>query len=159
MGWHRVDLERLAKVLALASSNRDGEALNALRKAEKMLTNVGLGLTDLADSIKRLSWDDAPAKPTAKSTAQPRPEARPPRPEIELLMTRLTSLHDQLNEAARVAAVSAVEAERWREIAWDAARHICALEAELTRVRGPAAAARPSTQREREPLRPDGLRN
>jgi hypothetical protein len=165
MGWHRLDLERLAKVLALASSNRDGEALSALRKAEKMLTAVGLGLADLAETVKRMPWADGPAeaassRPVRTSVRTSEPVPRPARLEVEMLMRRLTALHEQLNEAARVAAESASEADRWRDIAWDAARYICSLEVELAQLRGGGAVAPPAGHHDDlDGIVPDSLKN
>ena len=46
-----LDIDRFTKVLALAGSDRDGEALSALRQARKMLAAVGLSFTDVAQSI------------------------------------------------------------------------------------------------------------
>jgi hypothetical protein len=46
-----LNTDRFAKVLALAGSNMDGEALAALRKARVMLAAAGLSFTDVALSI------------------------------------------------------------------------------------------------------------
>jgi hypothetical protein len=46
-----LNTERFVKVLALAGSNIDGEALSALRKVRSMLANAGLSFTDVAQSI------------------------------------------------------------------------------------------------------------
>jgi hypothetical protein len=45
------NIERFAKVLAVAGSDKDGEALSALRKARSMLADAGLTFTDVAQSI------------------------------------------------------------------------------------------------------------
>jgi DNA-directed RNA polymerase specialized sigma24 family protein len=42
---------RFTKILALAGSYRDGEALSALRKARAMLAEAGLTFTDVAQSV------------------------------------------------------------------------------------------------------------
>ncbi len=136
MSWQRLNLDRLAKVLALASSDRDGEALSALRRAERMLTEVGLGMVDLAETIRRFDPAAPPPAPQPKAAA---PE--PPRPDVEQLTRRLEALHEQLNEAAAAAAHNAGEADRWRDICWDAARYICSLEVELARLRAAAGEA------------------
>ena len=44
----KLHLERFAKVLALAGSDKDGEALSALRQAKRMLAGVGMSFTDLS---------------------------------------------------------------------------------------------------------------
>ncbi len=147
MSWQRLNLDRLAKVLALASSDRDGEALSALRRAERMLTEVGLGMVDLADTIRRFDRFD-PAQPKAVDP-EPRKAPEPPRPDVEELTKRLDALHDQLTEAAAAAAHNASEADRWRDICWDAARYICSLEVELARLRAAAGEApRPASDLE-----------
>jgi hypothetical protein len=46
-----LDKERFAKVLALAGSDVDGEALAALRTAQKMLRAANLSFTDVAQSF------------------------------------------------------------------------------------------------------------
>lgn len=142
MSWQRLNLDRLAKVLALASSDRDGEALSALRKAEQMLTEVGLGMVDLAETIRRF---DPAAPPPAATPAAP----EPPKPDVAELSKRLEALHERLNEAAAAAAHNAGEADRWRDICWDAARYICSLEVELARLRAAAGEApRPASDLE-----------
>ncbi len=150
MSWQRLNLDRLAKVLALASSDRDGEALSALRRAERMLTDVGLGMVDLADTIRR--FDPAQPKavqPEPQKTPEPQRAPEPPRPDVEELTKRLDALHDQLTEAAAAAAHNASEADRWRDICWDAARYICSLEVELARLRAAAGEApRPASDLE-----------
>ena len=46
-----LNTKQFCKVLALAGSDRDGEALSALRRAHKMLAAAGLSFTDVAQSI------------------------------------------------------------------------------------------------------------
>jgi hypothetical protein len=46
-----LDITRFTKVLALAGSNADGEALAALRKARAMLRAANLSFTDVAQSV------------------------------------------------------------------------------------------------------------
>ena len=45
-------ISRFAKILALAGSDKDGEALAALRKAQKMLHAAKLSFTDVAQSFE-----------------------------------------------------------------------------------------------------------
>ncbi len=51
-----LNTERFTKILALAGSDRDGEALSALRKARAMLTEAGLTFTDVAQSIGKTGY-------------------------------------------------------------------------------------------------------
>jgi len=46
-----LDIARFAKVLALAGSSSDGEALAALRKARSMLAAAKMSFTDVAQSL------------------------------------------------------------------------------------------------------------
>jgi hypothetical protein len=46
-----LDITKFTKVLALAGSDMDGEALAALRKAQSMLKAANLSFTDVAQSI------------------------------------------------------------------------------------------------------------
>ena len=61
----RLDIEKFDKVLALASSDRDGEALAALRKARAMLSEAGLSFRDIAAAPKTV--------PSPKTQPQERP--------------------------------------------------------------------------------------
>lgn len=47
--------DQLDKVLALADSTHDGEALGALRMARRMLSRDGLSFADLAQAARRMS--------------------------------------------------------------------------------------------------------
>lgn len=62
--------DRLAKLLALAGSNHDGEATAALRKAGEMLKAAGLSFTDVAERLKE------PAAPTVQTGHQQHGPAR-----------------------------------------------------------------------------------
>jgi DNA-binding transcriptional MerR regulator len=48
-----LDMDRFCKVLALAGSGSDGEALAALRRARAMLADGGLSFTDIAARLNR----------------------------------------------------------------------------------------------------------
>ena len=69
-----VDFERLSKVLALAGSDQDGEALAALRKAGGMLKAAGLSFTDIAGRLK------APAAVQFEHFHWPPPQQPKPKP-------------------------------------------------------------------------------
>ena len=62
----RLDIEKFDKILALASSDRDGEALAALRKARPMLNEAGLTFRDIATAPKTVPRRQpaAPGAPT-----------------------------------------------------------------------------------------------
>ncbi len=47
-----LDTVKLGKLLALAGSDQDGEAVTALRKANAMLKSAGMSFTDVAEKLK-----------------------------------------------------------------------------------------------------------
>ena len=49
-----LDLEKLARVLGMVGSDHDGEALNALRLADRMLRENGIGWSDLIAPFEQL---------------------------------------------------------------------------------------------------------
>ncbi|MEI7606636.1 MAG: DUF2786 domain-containing protein [Rhodospirillaceae bacterium] len=69
-----VDFEKLGKILALAGSNHDGEALAALKKAGAMLKAGGMSFTDIAQKLK------APASVQFKQFGWPPPQQPKPKP-------------------------------------------------------------------------------
>lgn len=69
MDTDTLNTDKLAKLLALASSSNDAEALSALRKASGMLKSANMSFTDIAEKVK------APA-PQPVQTGQPAPSAR-----------------------------------------------------------------------------------
>ena len=69
-----LDTDKLSKLLAMASSTEDGEALNALRLAKTLLAKEGLSFTDLAQSVRaagRATAPTAPANTTAAAGGNP----------------------------------------------------------------------------------------
>lgn len=48
----KLDTAKFTKVMALAGSDQDGEALAALRKAQAMLKSVGMSFVDVAEKVK-----------------------------------------------------------------------------------------------------------
>jgi hypothetical protein len=67
-----LDISRFAKVLALAGSPADGEALAALRKARSMLTAAGMSFTDLANQLAHAQGGGArsPVRTLRRSRAE-----------------------------------------------------------------------------------------
>ncbi len=66
-----IDLERLGKLLAVAGSDQDGEALAALRKARKMMEASGQSFTDLASVMKRSAAATPMIHPTGSHVLDP----------------------------------------------------------------------------------------
>lgn len=104
-----IDVEKLAKVLALADSAAEGEALAAVRTARQLLARAGLSFRDLAE-IAGLAA--APARPLSLSPH--RPEA-----DIAALRQRLHELEGRNRELQRQLEGQTRETERWRRLARD----------------------------------------
>jgi hypothetical protein len=117
----RLDIEKFDKILALASSDRDGEALAALRKARHMLNEAGLTFRDIA---------------TAPKTVPPKPQAQP----AEHLGLKVVILERALN-AARAEVLKWNEAARSAKVEREAAT--ASLAARIADLERDLAAARP----------------
>jgi len=118
----RLDIEKFDKVLALASSDRDGEALAALRKARHMLNAAGLTFRDIASAPK---------------SVPPRPQAQP----NEHLGLKVVILERALN-AARAEVLKWNEAARSAKIEREAAT--ASLAARIAELERELAAAKPA---------------
>lgn len=145
MGWERLNRDRLAKILALAASNRDGEALSALRKASGMLNTVGLDLGDLA---RRFDGDPEPVRPAAPAASRPPADAaysgaaeRRNGGEVQMLLRQVSELHGRVARAEADSAFQRAEAQHWHDLTIEAARYVCMLEDELFAIRRALEAA------------------
>jgi hypothetical protein len=118
----RLDIEKFDKILALASSDRDGEALAALRKARHMLNEAGLSFRDIASAPK---------------TVPPKPQAQP----TEHLGLKVVILERALN-AARAEVLKWNEAARSAKVEREAAT--ASLAARIADLERELAAARPA---------------
>jgi DNA-binding NarL/FixJ family response regulator len=129
----RLDIEKFDKILALASSDRDGEALAALRKARAMLSEAGLSFRDIAQAPK-----------SVPAAANRQPQERPSEHlglKVVILEKALNAARAEVlkwNQAARTAT-----AERETATAGLAAR-IAELERDLAAAA--AAAAQPKVE-------------
>lgn len=126
-----MDPDKLAKVLAMAESEHQGEALSALRAARIMLSRAGLTFRDLALATRQ----PADASPQAPITPPPpaATPAKPPPPDQMLLalrrqvsdLERETSvLKRQLDKAITEAEKQREEADRWRTLARETAEKL-----------------------------------
>ncbi|MFC3228734.1 hypothetical protein ACFOGJ_15930 [Marinibaculum pumilum] len=160
MGWERLNRDRLAKVLALTGSDRDGEALAALRKANGMLSTVGLNFGDLA---RRLDEPSSYSPHASDDRAAPEPPPERPsgkgeagaRAEIRVLLHQISELHGRLARAEAESAFQQAEAQHWHDLTIEAARYVCLLEEELFAVRRALEAA--DRTAEAEPARPGAV--
>lgn len=117
--------EQLEKVLALADSNHDGEALGALRMAKQILTKDGMTFGDLARaalSKPRLGFGlfsggqvhlEAEIERLAKIVEKLNEEIDNQEEQAEFWRRRSQDLDQQLTQ-------SQAEAERWRKMAREA---------------------------------------
>lgn len=99
-------VEKLIKVLALTSSEHDGEALAALRQARQMLMAHGLSLSDLAVAMIL----PAPAK-------QRRNEIDVTRGLIKAYEARIANLQQQNSSMQKDLILAERAIARWRELA------------------------------------------
>ncbi|MGQ9366325.1 hypothetical protein [Azospirillum sp. ST 5-10] len=116
-----MDPNKLAKVLAMAESEHQGEALSALRAARIMLARAGLTFRDLATAAQ------APADARPARAAEPaQPPVKPPPPDQMVLGLRrqvsdlekeVTALKRQLDQAVGEAEKQRDETERWKVLA------------------------------------------
>lgn len=100
-------LEKLSKVLALADSGHDGEAMAALRAARNMLTNDGVSLSHVLQS----------------AIADRRPEVVQVRGGVvTALQKEVIQLQMQLAKAQRDLREQMAESQHWKRQAEDNAR-------------------------------------
>lgn len=125
-----MDADKLAKVLALAESDHQGEALSALRAARIILSRDGLSFRDLALAM-------SPATPAPAARPQPQEPPPPParRPSDESLILGLrrqvndlerenASLARKLERSRGESEHARAETERWRVMAQETAEKL-----------------------------------
>lgn len=161
-------LDQLDKVLALADSDHEGEALGALRMARKLLEREGLQFSDLASVLGKV---DAMRRTSFFSAAQVQLEAQ-----IEQLQDDLdahveqnASLSSQIDfwrrrafELEQMLALTQAETARWKETARETAERLWDLgqmahaEAFLSQTPFPEDASDDDTAQKEEPLKAAG---
>lgn len=125
----RMDPDKLAKVLAMAESEHQGEALSALRAARIMLSRAGLSFRDLAERARAPVFP-APEQPAAEPPGAPAPPPPPDelvrglRRQVRDLELELATLRRQLDKAAGDADRQREEADRWRTLARETAEKL-----------------------------------
>lgn len=124
-----MDPDKLAKVLAMAESEHQGEALSALRAARIMLSRAGLSFRDLAERAR----PGAAFEPHPSSVVPPATPAQPPPPDqlvqglrrqVRDLELELATLRRQLDRAAGDLDRHRDEADRWRKLARETAEQL-----------------------------------
>lgn len=123
-------LDQIDKILALADSDHDGEALGALRMARRMLMREGLCFTDLVSSARRGNL----MKPQSFfCPEQVRLEAQIDElsEEISAHIEQNQSLSGQVDfwrrrafELEQMLAMNQAEANRWKEMARETAERL-----------------------------------
>lgn len=124
-----MDPDKLAKVLAMAESEHQGEALSALRAARIMLSRAGLTFRDLAERAR----NDQPSPEPPPTIITPTTPAQPPPPDelvhglrrqVRDLELELATLRRQLDKTANDLDRHKDEAERWRTLARETAEKL-----------------------------------
>lgn len=98
-----MDMDKLAKVLALADSSSEGEALNAVRAARQMLAKAGMSFQDIAHAARGRSsigtrWDVDPAPVSASVAAALQRQVNGLKVDLGLVQVRL---NERTEEATR----------------------------------------------------------
>jgi hypothetical protein len=122
-----MDPAKLAKVLAMAESEHQGEALSALRAARIMLSRAGLTFRDLANAAAR-----PPAAPEPPPTPPQPPVTQPPPDQVVLGLRRqvgdlereVAALKRQLEKANGDMEKQKEETDRWRTLARETAEKL-----------------------------------
>jgi len=121
-----MDPDKLAKVLAMAESEHQGEALSALRAARIILSRAGMTFRDLAIGARPV-----PVSPEPPVTAAP--PAKPPPPDEMVLALRrqvaelereTAALKRQLDKATGELDKQKDEVDRWRSLARETAEKL-----------------------------------
>lgn len=126
-----MDPAKLAKVLAMAESEHQGEALSALRAARIMLSRAGLTFRDLANAAARPAAHPAAGPEPAPTPPQP-PVTQPPPDQVVLGLRRqvgdlereVAALKRQLDKANGDMEKQKEEADRWRTLARETAEKL-----------------------------------
>lgn len=101
-----MEVRRLAKILSLAASDNDGEALSALRAAKRILAAHGKDFLDLAALVKSAAerggegMDEIPCAGPSKSESEALAKAAAAQGEIESLKAELASASMASKEAS-----------------------------------------------------------
>ena len=123
-----MDPDKLAKVLAMAESEHQGEALSALRAARIMLSRAGMSFRDLAQGAR-----PAPAPEPPPTVVTPAPPDRPPPPDqlvqglrrqVKDLELEIAGLKRQLEKTSGEMERQKDEADRWRTLARETAEKL-----------------------------------
>ncbi|HAX91624.1 MAG TPA: hypothetical protein DCY07_05375 [Rhodospirillaceae bacterium] len=122
--------DQLDKVLALADSDQEGEALGALRMARRMLSRDGLTFSDLAQVAKRSSFSLS-RKIFSPSTVQLEARIDQMHDELHAHVIQNQSLTEQIEvwrrrafELEQLLSMNQAEAARWKEMARETAERL-----------------------------------
>ena len=124
-----MDPDKLAKVLAMAESEHQGEAQSALRAARIMLSRAGLSFRDLARGARPVAA--APEPPPSAASAAPPDRPPPPdqlvqglRRQVRDLELEIAGLKRQLEKSSGDMERQREEADRWRSLARETAEKL-----------------------------------
>jgi len=123
-------IDQLEKVLALADSDHEGEALGALRMARRLLERNGLSFSDLARSVRQAGF---PPRPFFFSGAQVQLEAKIEQLQDDLsahveqndsLSTQIEFWRRRAFELEQMLNLNQAETARWKEMARETAERL-----------------------------------
>lgn len=137
-----MDPDKLAKVLAMAESEHQGEALAALRAARIMLSRAGMSFKDLAQiarppAAKEAVRPEEPPSPPVPPVRTPSPDlvVQGLRRQVSDLEKEIAGLQRQLEKATGELDKHKEESDRWRILARDTAERLWDLGKALERRR------------------------
>lgn len=125
-----MDPDKLAKVLAMAESDHQGEALSALRAARIMLARAGMSFRDLARGARPVP---AAAEAAFAGASPSAPPDRPPPPDqlvqglrrqVRDMELEIAGLKRQLEKTSGDVERHRDEADRWRRLARETAEKL-----------------------------------
>lgn len=123
--------DQLEKVLALADSSHDGEAIIAVRKARQMLSRDGLSFGDLARAVKprfsgAFSLFSGHHVHLETEVVRLRQQLQDLQAEMQTQTLQLEFWHRRANELQQNLNLSQSEVERWRQLARETAEKLWA---------------------------------
>lgn len=129
---NRQSTDQLEKVLALADSSHDGEAVVAVRKARQLLSRDGLNFGDLARAAGRPQFpipffSAAPRAQLEIQLVRMRQELQELQADREMLAAQTEFWRARADELKRNLSQVETQAKRWQDIARDTVEKLWAL--------------------------------
>ena len=116
---------QLDKILALADSAHDGEAVVAVRKARQVLSNNGLNFSDLARAASHrprsisLPFFHADTVALEMENTMLRQQVSSLKADVQMMTNEIHALRQKNSDLEHRSSTSQSEAKRWRQMARD----------------------------------------